>query len=73
MGGSFIAGVGDLRGAGSIVAIDPDGSNIQIILPAEAGYLANDLVFDASGGFYFTDFRGTSTDPKVASIMSRRT
>jgi lactonase len=22
------------------------------------------LVFDAKGGFYFTDFRGVSTDPK---------
>ena len=37
--------------------------NIPVI-PAEAGYVVNDLVFDAKGGFYFTDFRGTSTDPK---------
>jgi lactonase len=60
----FIAGVGDLRGPGSIVAIGPDGSNMRTIVPAEAGYLPNDLVFDANGGFYFTDFRGTSTDPE---------
>lgn len=60
----FIAGVGDLRGAGSIVAISPDGSSEQTIVPQEAGYLPNDLVFDARGGFYFSDFRGTSTDPK---------
>ena len=59
----FIAGVGDLRRAGSIVAISPDGSSMQTIVPQEAGYLPNDLVFDANGGFYFTDFRGTSTDP----------
>ena len=26
--------------------------------------MPNDLVFDAHGGFYFTDFRGASTDPK---------
>jgi lactonase len=47
----FIAGVGDLRGPGSIVAINPDGSNMQTIVPQEAGYLPNDLVFDADGGF----------------------
>jgi len=33
-------------------------------VPPEAGYVVNDLVFDAKGGFYFADFRGTSTDPK---------
>jgi lactonase len=60
----FIAGVGDLRGPGSIVAIAPDGSAMQTIVPASAGYLPNDLVFDGNGGFYFTDFRGTSTDPR---------
>jgi lactonase len=60
----FIAGVGDLRGPGSIVAIDADGSNMQTIVPQEASYLPNDLVFDANGGFYFTDFRGTSIDPE---------
>jgi len=60
----YIAGVGDLRGPGSIVAISPNGSNTQTIVPQEAGYLPNDLVFDANGGLYFTDFRGTSTDPK---------
>jgi lactonase len=37
---------------------------MQTIVPREAGYLPNDLVFDAEGGFYFTDFRGISTDPK---------
>jgi lactonase len=26
--------------------------------------MPNDLVFDARGGFYFTDFRGASTEPK---------
>jgi lactonase len=60
----FIAAVGDLKGAGSIVAVKPDGSGMQTVVPPEAGYVPNDLVFDAQGGFYFTDFRGISTDPK---------
>jgi lactonase len=46
------------------VAINPDGSDMQTIVPLSAGYRPNDLVFDTSGGFYFTDFRGTSTDPR---------
>src|SRR3954447_2578350 len=60
----FIAVLGDLKGSGSIIAVKPDGSGMQIIVPPEAGYLPNDLVFDSNGGFYFTDFRGISTDPK---------
>lgn len=60
----FIAAVGDLQGPGSIITVKPDGSGRQTIIPPEAGYVPNDLVFDAQGGFYFTDFRGTSTDPK---------
>src|SRR3954453_8708762 len=60
----FIAVLGDLKGVGSIIAVKPDGSGMQTIVPPEAGYLPNDLVFDSNGGFYFTDFRGISTDPK---------
>ncbi len=37
---------------------------MQTIVPANAGYMPNDLVFDAHGGFYFSDFRGISTEPK---------
>ncbi|ROM69910.1 lactonase [Pseudomonas brassicacearum] len=56
----FIASVGDMR-QGSIRAVDPDGSNAQTIIAPDAGYLANDLVFDdRGGGLYFTDSRGTS-------------
>ncbi len=46
---------------------------MRTIVPAEAGFVVNDIVFDAKGGFYFTDFRGTSTDPKGAPTTSRRT
>jgi lactonase len=59
----FAAGTGGLR-RGSIVSVRPDGSDMRTIVPPDAGYVVNDLVFDAEGGFYFTDFRGTSTDPK---------
>ena len=47
--------------AGSVIAIEPDGQGRQTILPPEAGYVPNDLVFDPQGGLYMSDFRGTST------------
>ncbi|CAN5724781.1 SMP-30/gluconolactonase/LRE family protein [soil metagenome] len=58
----FVAGVGDFS-RGSVIAIDPASGHVQTIVPASAGYLPDDLVFDSAGGFYFTDFKGTSTDP----------
>ncbi|EPB6468096.1 SMP-30/gluconolactonase/LRE family protein [Cronobacter dublinensis] len=59
----FIASVGDMH-RGSVRAINPDGTTTQIIVAPEAGFLANDLVFDNRGGFYFTDSRGSSVEPK---------
>ncbi len=50
------------RGIGEILALSPDG-NVETILAADAGYLPNDLVFDRDGGLYFTDFRGSATEP----------
>jgi lactonase len=47
--------------AGSVIAIDPDGGKRRTIVPPDAGYVVNDLVFDRHGGFYMTDFRGSST------------
>lgn len=58
----FVADVGDFT-TGSVIALDPDGGHPRTIVPASAGYLPNDLVFDSEGGFYFSDFRGTSTTP----------
>ena len=60
----FIAAMDITKGIGSAVSVKPNGSGMQAIVPREAGYMPNDLVFDARGGFYFTDFRGASTDPK---------
>src|SRR5258708_22881364 len=44
--------------------MQPDGTRVEEIVPTKAGYRPNDLVFDAQGGFYLTDFKGTSTEPK---------
>ena len=60
----FIAALTGTFDSGAILAVNLDGSNLQTIIPAVAGYAPNDLVFDAAGGFYFTDFKGTSTEPK---------
>lgn len=59
----FVAAINLLQGTGTIVAVKPDGTDMETIVPLEAGYMPNDLVFDRDGGLYFTDFRGTSTDP----------
>lgn len=60
----FVAALDILNGRGAVVAVKPDGSGLQTIIPPEAGYMPNDLVLDIMGGFYFTDFKGTATEPK---------
>ncbi len=59
----FVASLGDFMAGGGVVAIKPDGSGMEDIIPASAGYLVDDLVFDDNGGFYFTDFHGSATEP----------
>ena len=60
----FIAALDLEKCLGTIIAVHPDGSGMETIIPPNAGYLPNDLVFDAQGGFYFTDFKGTATNPE---------
>lgn len=60
----FIAALDIPKNRGAIYAVNPDGSGLQPIVPPVAGYMPNDLVFDARGGFYFTDFKGNATEPK---------
>lgn len=60
----FIAAINLDRQKGSVFAVNPDGSGLRTIIPPDAGYLPNDLAFDSRGGFYFTDFKGTATDPR---------
>lgn len=60
----FIAAMNLANGTGSIIAVKPDGTRMQTVVPPTAGYMPNDLVFDEHGGIYFSDFRGISTEPK---------
>ncbi len=59
----FVPGLGNFKDTGSVVSINPDGSDLKVIVPASDGYLCDDLIFDKAGGFYFTDFRGEANDP----------
>jgi lactonase len=58
----FVAGVGDFS-AGKVISLEADGSNPIEIVPASAGFVPDDLIFDANGGFYFTDFKGSPERP----------
>jgi lactonase len=60
----YVAGLGNFKGVGgSVVVVGRDGSNPQTLIGSEKGYLIDDIVFDAHGGFYFSDFRGTTAEP----------
>jgi len=61
----FVCYLGDFDRSGGIYAVDANGNKIQeIVSDIETEYCVDDLVFDSKGGFYFTDFRGYSTNPK---------
>lgn len=45
---------------GGVIAMGPDGSKPEYIVK---GYSIDDMVFDAEGGFYFTDFTGDIRNP----------
>lgn len=49
--------------SGMILSVLPEVSGSKIVLPSDAAYVPDDLVFDKNGGLYFTDFRGTATEP----------
>jgi lactonase len=59
----FVAGLGNLVDTGRIYVINPDGSGFANVIAPSAGFVPDDLVFDAAGGFYFTDFRGDTNNP----------
>ena len=57
----FLCDLGEKQGyrgdaTGRIIAMQPDGSNVETIVGPGA-YTPDDMVFDAKGGFYFTDFK----------------
>jgi len=60
----FIAALTGSFDSGAVLAVNLDGTGLETIIPVVAGYAPNDLVFGDAGGFYFTDFKGTSTAPK---------
>lgn len=56
--------LGDFKSTGGIFAATENGDNLQdIIEDLSTAYCIDDMVFDSKGGFYFTDFRGYSTNP----------
>lgn len=69
----FVACVGPInaRGqfdAGSVIVLDPNGRKLDTVVPPSAAHAIDDLVFDREGGFYCTDFRGTSTEAAGALL-----
>jgi lactonase len=57
----FLCDLGERQGyrgdaTGRIIAMQPDGSGVEVIVPA-GPYTPDDMVFDDKGGFYFTDFK----------------
>lgn len=57
----FLCDLGERQGfrgdaTGRIVALQPDGSDMQTIVPP-GRFTPDDMVFDDRGGFYFTDFK----------------
>jgi len=60
----FIAAINIGDNRGGILSVGSDGSDLRTVISPDSGYLPNDLVFDRHGGFYFTDFQGSSTRPE---------
>lgn len=58
----FVCCLGDFK-KGHVFAITPNGGNFETIIPQDAGFVVDDMVFDSKGGFYFTDFVGESCNP----------
>lgn len=59
----FVAGINQKERKGGIIAFSPANKSTETIIDPSAGYLPNDLVFDREGGFCFSDFRGSATQP----------
>ena len=67
----FLCDLGEKAGyrgddTGRIVAIRPDGSGMEVIVPA-GRHTPDDMVFDADGGFYFTDFKDYTDASNIAT------
>ena len=66
----FTCYLGDFESTGGIFATDEHGEQFEeIISELNTEYCIDDMVFDSKGGFYFTDFRGYSTNPKGVCLL----
>lgn len=59
----FICAIDQTNDRGAIFALAPGAAEPETIIGEKAGYWPNDMVFAPDGGFYFTDFRGSATNP----------
>lgn len=60
----FICYLGDFKTTGGIFSTTEEGEQFEeIVSELNTEYCIDDMVFDSKGGFYFTDFRGYSTNP----------
>jgi lactonase len=67
----FLCDLGEKQGyrgdpTGRIIAMQPDGSKLEIVVPP-GSYTPDDMVFDDAGGFYFTDFKDFTDVANTAS------
>ncbi len=59
----FIAALNLSEQKGAILAFSFADGKLSAILGPEKGFVPNDLIFDEKGGFYFSDFKGSATEP----------
>lgn len=57
----FVAARDPTGAKGYILAVSGAEKTVDVIVDADRGFLPNDLVFDAKGGLYFSDCKGSST------------
>jgi len=57
--GRLYIAAANATGGGAVISVQLDGTQRRTIVPESAGFAPNDVTFDAKGGFYFSDARGS--------------
>ncbi len=57
--GRLYIAAANATGGGAVISVRLDGTEQRTIVPESAGFAPNDVTFDAKGGFYFSDARGS--------------
>ncbi len=57
--GRLYIAAANATGGGAVISVQLDGTEQRTIVPESAGFAPNDVTFDAKGGFYFSDARGS--------------